>query len=289
MSGDLLLNLPEVEYLDGALGESNRRSAYQQPLRAITIGALGELVCWGAYWSARGRLAGVEAIRAWARQHGPLKRAWCALRQPALATPHQGPLGCFEVRPVPAREALHHPEWNLFLERFGARLVAHGFPSKLSRALSGAMGEMVDNVVSHSATEDCPPAAGIVAVHVEDGWMAYAVADCGRGVLASLATDPRHASVTTARAALQSAILEGATCRRGVTQGEGYRTVMRALSERNGYLSFRSGDAKLELTGTSTVLVPSGSTVPFLPGLQLVVHCSLDGGISGERWLNAHQ
>lgn len=285
MSAGARLNLAEVEHLDEAFANPEARPTLARPLAGLSLGALGELVCLGAAWSARGRHDEVAALRHWATYHGPLRRAWQALRAPEKIQNATLDQSSFGVWPAPTRSDLFQQPWQLFLEGFSEGLKRNGFPSQLAHALRGAFGEMADNVVSHSTPDGKSPAPGIVAFHMQPGWMAYAVADTGRGVLASLITAPRWAHLSSSADALRSAVTERATCRPGEETGAGYRTVIQALSERNGYLRFRSEDAKLELRGTPTTLAPTGGPVPRLPGLQLVVHCALDGVTPGERWL----
>lgn len=279
--------LREIEHLERALGNVDVRPTLAQPLAGLTLGALGELVCSGAFWAASGRHAEVELLDHWAAHHAPLRCAWNALQKPGQMPSAVSALGHFGVRPVPSKHELTGLPWQQFLESFGEGLIRHGFPRPLARALSGAFGEMADNVVSHSTPESLPPAPGIVAFHMEPGWMAYAVADTGRGVLASLVTSERWAHLRKAEQALRLAVTEGATRRSGFATGSGYQTVIQALSERNGYLRFRSDDAKLELRGSATTLQPRGGPVPPMPGLQLVVHCALEGSLPGERQLPA--
>lgn len=267
------------------LTRTEARAVLVQPLTDLTLGALGELVCRWASWTDAGRTDDVELLRSWARGHRPLRQAWKAFRRtPAAISALSFNQSSFEVRPVPSRQELLEESWQQFLERFSDVLVRNGFPSRLARALSGAFGEMADNVVSHSAPDGNDPAPGIVAFHIEPRWMAYAVADTGRGVLNSLKSAERWAHLSNASEALLLAVTERAT-RRDHPQGSGYQTVIEALAERQGFLRFRSDDAKLELRGTATTLSPRGGPVTFLRGLQLVIYCALEGASPGERWL----
>lgn len=285
MPTELSLRLSDTEHIDNIVDDPSYEAALRQPLQGITLGALGELVCWGAAWATQGRREAVEVIRGWATEHEPLNRSWRALRTPmAWSEGNSARSSYFEVHPVPRRHEVGSPAFASFQRRFGECLASHGFASPLARALSKALVEMADNVISHSGPDEYSQANGIVAFHVEERWMAYAVADTGRGVLASLQSAPRWQHLRTSREALHCAVREQAT-RRDAESGGGYQTVLRSLAEFNGFLRFRSGDHVLELRGTSSDLYPGGGPVPSLAGLQLVVHCSLDAAGPGERLL----
>lgn len=284
MPVELILQLADTDHIDSIVSNSASAPELSRLLSGITLGALGELVCWGAQWASDERGQHVEHIRRWAREHGPLANSWRALRAPATL-PAQTSTSCFEVRPVPRHDEVGGLEWARFQQRFSERLTAHGFHGRLARALSKAFIEMADNVICHSGPDSQAPASGIVAYHVEDRWMAYAVADTGRGILASLRTAPRWQHLSTSIAALQAVLHERATCRPEFEQGGGYKQVVHSLAELNGFLRFRTGDAQVELRGTAADLQQSGGPVPWLSGLQLVVHCALDGATPGERLL----
>ncbi|MFN7141855.1 MAG: hypothetical protein ACK4UN_21250, partial [Limisphaerales bacterium] len=75
----------------------------------------------------------------------------------------------------------YHP----YESRFVKAAKEHGFGAKAD-ALAGALFEMSDNVVQHGAEGGALPPKGVIGYHVEEGRLTFAVADVGRGVLASL-------------------------------------------------------------------------------------------------------
>jgi len=136
-------------------------------------------------------------------------------------------------------------------------------------ALTGALGEMVDNVWQHSRTE----IPGLVAYEV--GWrkLSFAVADIGVGVLDSLRTNPRHQYLTTAMDALETAILPGVS--RHNSGGYGFSTLFQAIAELWGITRLRTGEAVLFFDRKTEQRKRNRYYLPPLPGFQVLVSCHL--------------
>ncbi len=167
-------------------------------------------------------------------------------------------------------------EWDLYRQRFNRSLINNGLAKNLSHALSKALAEMADNVIQHSGTDEDHPAAGLVGYHVGHRQMSFAVADLGRGVLASLRTNPRWRSIPDSMQALEAAVSRRASRRIEEAEGSGFRQVHKSLADLYGHLRFRTGDAVLTLDGRGESRAARIASSPGLPGFQITVSCALD-------------
>ena len=245
----------------------------------ISVGAALELACCHWMYRTDGNGPAAALVRAWSDRHA-------VLRDAIVALDHRGvrPVGDdvvfgaprFEVCPVPLADQWQDDQWVMFQDRFRRTLVANGFPPRLATAMSRAMAEMSDNVTQHSGPDRSQQANGVVAFHGAERRMAFAVADVGRGVLNSLRTNPRWASLQSSGDALVVAVNDGATSRVEEAQGEGFRIVLNALADLNGHLRFRSGGGSFTLDGGGEARQSVKSFVPETVGFQLSVTCSLD-------------
>lgn len=160
-----------------------------------------------------------------------------------------------------------------FHQRFTRSLQKSGFARPLDAVLAKALAEMADNVLQHSGERT--PAAGIWGYHVEREWMTFAVADLGRGILASLGSNPRYAHLRRSSEALEQAVRCGASRRVDGMAGMGFSALQRNLASYGGQLRFRSGDAALSLGGESGGYRSTPSSSANLRGFQLVVTVDL--------------
>ena len=161
-------------------------------------------------------------------------------------------------------------DWQLYQDRFRRSAVEHGFASNLAAAISMAIAEMADNVYQHSGCT-----RGLAVFQVADRAVHWCVGDIGRGVLGSLRTSERWASLRTAQEALTAVWRDGATSRSSATEGSGFRQVERSLASLHGWLRFRSDDAVLELSGATGVPKARLRSSPPLSGLQIAVSRSI--------------
>jgi hypothetical protein len=152
------------------------------------------------------------------------------------------------LRIPPAEDQLNQPGWIAFCKRLqdGARRA--GFPALTAAGLTGAFGEMVDNVLQHSERAR----SGVAGYRWCEGCLEYVVADAGIGVLQSLGKNPDYAALRDAGTALQLALSEGVSSfGRSSGRGFGFRQVFISLANLSGSLRFRSGDHCLVIAGTS--------------------------------------
>ena len=180
-----------------------------------------------------------------------------------------------------AREDQINARHQLYRERFVRSLKSAGFAKEFAYALAGALGEMTDNVVQHSRS-DLGEFTGLAGYHVCHGYMAFSVVDIGRGVLASLTSSPTWQHLRTPTDALRAAVCENASSRVDHPAGDGFRTLFRSLTDRNGLLRFRSDTALLTLGDGGHHRQGIEMSSPALSGLQLSVCCALIG-IAEER------
>jgi hypothetical protein len=174
------------------------------------------------------------------------------------------------------REDQNSLAFQLFQERFVRTLKAANFTPSFANALAGALVEMTDNVIQHSRREP-GEFAGIAGYNVIEGYMAFAVADVGQGVLSSLRRAPQWQSLQTAENALTAAVCQNASSRPDQPIGEGFRTLFKSLADRNCLLRFRSDDAVLKIVDVGNYRDGTTARSPQLRGLQLSVCCSLKG------------
>lgn len=244
---------------------------------AVTLGAALELACCWVTWRTAPSEAGVALLERWSKKFPVLRDARAALDGASLSVVNTFGAPEFELLAVRNGSDLVGTDGRLFLDRFSRSLNSHGFSPKDSRALAGALGEMADNILQHSAPTGAPPARGVIGYNVGDRWMSFAVADLGQGVLASLVANPRWASLNDDREALSHAVMHRATSRTEASYGDGFYDLHRALADMAGRLRFRSGEGVLLLDGRGAgARVATQRRTAFLPGFQLVVVCGLD-------------
>jgi hypothetical protein len=162
--------------------------------------------------------------------------------------------------------------WDQWCLRFKLAAESSGFPKSFASALTGAMGELQDNVPLHSENVE----SGLVAFQGGAGIFELVVSDQGIGVLASLQKNPEYQHLAHSGDALKVAVADGGS-RFGKDSGHGYGIgqLYRALASVDGDIRFRSGDHAFELSGSG----PNSSLSPLLaqkwelPGLTISVTC----------------
>lgn len=235
-----------------------------------TLGAAAELACAMLTWQRAGDLAGLQAAERWAQTAPRLARAAACVRGTAHPEAQRHDSPPVEFEPVGA-----DPDELPFLcERFKRSLMDHGGYSKpLATALSGALGEMADNVFRHSTEVEGTAAAGVVGFAVSGPEFEFVVADVGRGAFASLRSIGAWEHLGTAKAALEAIVTRGATRRSGQMQGGGFRDLFTALVDLAGELRLRSENAAVTLDGRGdpTQRIKVHSAVASLAGFQVTV------------------
>ena len=246
-------------------------------LEKFSLGAVMELACCYKVWKTDNNKPMLSVCDKWASNHAELAGAIQAFDSDGL--PHRDHVKTvdykrYEIYPIPLYDQWQDTRWIMFQDRFHRSMVRNGFGTSMARALSMAMVEMADNVTQHSGPTDRKQSDGIVGYHVEKDCMSFSIADIGRGILQSLWTNPKWASIASSQQALESAVLRRATRRLEHLQGNGYYDLLLALADLNGILRFRSGDASLNIDGRGEARQNVASAVPSLLGLQLTVTCS---------------
>jgi anti-sigma regulatory factor (Ser/Thr protein kinase) len=166
--------------------------------------------------------------------------------------------------------------WTAFLLIMQKALKQHCFPEHLAGALTGAVGEMVDNVWEHSETS----VPGLVAFEVRHRRLNFAVADLGIGVLQSLRKNPHYRFLNSSMEALQKAILKGVSRLQGQSRGYGFSRLLKAVAELWGFTRLRSGQAVLVFDRLTEARKRVHKYLPPLPGVQIAVCCGLDAPAS---------
>lgn len=273
----VILQTSDIDSLRNRADDAGVAPFFEVRPSGITLPALLELVCSSCMrpHSAGERFEAI--IQAWSQYLPDLRHARQLLvtgvGSRKKSAPFEAPLK--ELWRIQSRSDWTDDPASLFQSRFRRSLEKQGFGKKLSLALSKAMQEMADNVVQHSGSDEEHPAPGLVGYHVEERWMTYAVADIGRGVLASLETNPRWSTLSGSGHALRAAIYQNASRRIGSAGGAGFSEVQKSLADLNGTLRFRSGDACLTLVGRRTARLATLSSNPYLVGFQLAATCCL--------------
>jgi anti-sigma regulatory factor (Ser/Thr protein kinase) len=119
-------------------------------------------------------------------------------------------------------------------------------PSATAGQIGAAFGELIGNIIDHSAAIP----SGFAAFRAKTRAFEFVVSDRGMGPLASLTTCAEYASMSDHGEALQ-AIIETGVSRFGAGSGHGhgFRPIFEKLADMSGQLRFRSGDAALTLDG----------------------------------------
>jgi hypothetical protein len=159
--------------------------------------------------------------------------------------------------------------WTKQLHALKEELVTNGFSSKLAGALTGGVGEMVDNAWSHSCSDD--PA--LLVYQVRSKKFAFSVADLGVGVLQSLSKNPKYDFLRSSMEAIGFAIQPGVS--RLENGGMGFATMLKSMAELWGNARIRSGEAALIIDRTQETTINNFIYLPQLPGLHVSARCSL--------------
>lgn len=273
----MILKASEVDDVR-QMGERGAEGIRSLRIDGMTLGAALELACCWLKWDQEHNDAGT-VIAAWAQSVPYLKGARVALQHRGFQeVPLSDRYGApeWEVCSAPLESQLDGIGWLLFQERFMRSLQRCGFSGNSALALSKALREMADNIPRHCSPSPDRPCPGVVGYRVQDGRMSFAVADVGRGVLASLRQNPRWASLTTSADALEQAAW-GATSNPHEEQGDGFSQVHRALGDLNGFVRFRSGDGAFTINRLGETRGTWRSFRVPMAGFQLCVSCFLHG------------
>lgn len=235
-----------------------------------TLGAAAELACAARVWERDGDTVAMAALQRWADGAPALARAIACVRGAARSEIARHAAPETELEPV----GTNPDEITFMCERFKRSLVDHGgYAKPLATGLSGALGEMTDNVLRHSTDEEGTPAPAVVGYTVGGAEFEFVVADVGRGALASLRSIPAWRELKDAKSALDAIVTRGATRRSGQTVGGGFRDLFTALVDLAGELRLRTDDAAITLDGRGDCArrIKVHGAVPSLQGFQVTV------------------
>jgi hypothetical protein len=167
----------------------------------------------------------------------------------------------------------HHYElrWLRNVESDLRRLITNiGFTPMTAKAITGAVSEIINNVWEHAQATS--PA--LLAYNLEPARVNIGIADLGVGVLASLHSNPRYASLATSMAALKKAMMVGVSRCEEAGRGYGFDVVLRAIADQWGAVRLRTGQAILEFHGATDLRHATASYGVDLPGLQVAFTCA---------------
>lgn len=150
-------------------------------------------------------------------------------------------------------------------------LERNGFSAAFSRALTGAVIEMVDNVWTHGEAQH----PGLLAYQIRRRKFAFSVLDTGIGMLNSLRQNAKFKYLTSSMEAIGKAVEPGVSRFDG-NGGMGYPSLFHALASLWGTARIRSGQAALMIDHTGETRTKEHVYLPHLPGVHISVRCSLD-------------
>lgn len=167
------------------------------------------------------------------------------------------------------RNLSHQPNWTAFVKRAEVSALAAGFEDQVAIGLSGAIGELADNIMQHSKAED----SGIAAFAQTSNGFEYVVADSGIGILNSFRQAAEFQSIRDDIEAMEMATTAGVSRHgRGSRRGFGYRAVLLPLRVAEGIIRMRSGKAVLDIVGSGIKANQiGGSQRPTHQGLVISV------------------
>ncbi len=143
-----------------------------------------------------------------------------------------------------------------------------GFDTKMAKALSGAIAEIITNVWEHA--QATTPA--LLAYECSGERLIASITDLGIGVLSSLRSNPGYAQLSSSLQALREAMRVGVSRHTVEGRGYGFNEVLLAVAD-HGSVRLRSGEGILEFRGSPEVRNALGSYGVDLPGLHVAISC----------------
>lgn len=267
------LTVDDVERVQRAVQRGRPVATFVEGLRSATLPALLEYGCL-QYADETGLIPSLPP----AVQGSDLGRTLAAVPSPlGLRSDGQTRTPPARIDTCPAEfvsltreDELDEQPWNLFVIRFTRSAQETGFGKTLANGLGGALYEMARNALEHSETS----VPVLVGYQVFDGMALFGVADVGRGVRASLRTNPEYEHLILDSEAITTALQDGASRHGYQKSGLGFREVFSALASNWGHLRFRSGEGCVTMTGTDCgPNIGDVTHPPALPGFQVTVCC----------------
>lgn len=157
-----------------------------------------------------------------------------------------------EFHPTPTCAAeFTSPSWRGFRRRLQDAAESTGFGKTVAQGLTGAVDEIVSNIIEHSQA----PTSGLAGYHWNESEFEFVIADAGEGVLKSLQRNPTYSDLIAADEALHLALTDGVS-RHGkhLSRGYGFRQLFVSLASLGARLRFRSGPYRLEIVGETPTM-----------------------------------
>lgn len=175
---------------------------------------------------------------------------------------------------------------NLRLHEFEARLVRGGMlagmPPKLSYGLASVVHELIENVFQHSDGDIRCRFQGVAGYHSTPNHFSFSVSDLGLGTLTSLRLSPHWKHLGDDKESLDAIVSREASRKPNLENGEGFKTVIKNLIDRNTFIQLRSGSASVRLKGTGGGRLAEWHVAPYLKGLHVSAIWAM-GGIPEEK------
>jgi hypothetical protein len=240
---------------------------------SISIFAACELACIRRQNEANSDL--LKILDSWAETNPKLRAAFDTFVSFAVPD-RRNPWSSREWEFFPTTlRAWDSNDHHLFESRFTQGCKQAGF-SSTALALAGAFREMADNTIQHSGPNANTPATGIIGYEIECKTVSFAVADVGRGILASLKQNPEWAALADSPSALEAAVVRGASRRSLAGPGGGFKELFKALASLQGVVRVRSEDGEILITGRPKGTLSETMFMDTLKGVQLEVICSTE-------------
>jgi hypothetical protein len=245
----------------------------------ITLGAVMEIACTNAAWGAREEVLWETCYKSLRRKFAPLEEAQNALdlafKRDLFRIPRKDV--AYEIHCLTRKEDFDGKDWISFQENFVKRAQGCGFERQFVYGLVGAFNEIAQNIADHSSPEGQPMSLGWVGYNIVAGEVHFAVADIGRGCLASLRENPRWDGLENSRQALETILWNHGTRKIDSATGGGFKQVWKSILDRNGTVALQSGDGYAEaLVITGAREQRTGFRNP-LSGFRFSASCSLKG------------
>lgn len=153
------------------------------------------------------------------------------------------PLSVEVLRCPVDRNDFSDPRWSAFGMRLQTAAETMGVGKRFAQGISAALQEMASNAAEHSQL----PESALVGYSLRGDVFAFAVADAGEGLLASLRRCTEFKSLRDSDEALKAAVTNGVSRYGGSSgRGGGFRQLLSSLEFAGCQLRFRSGGFHLE-------------------------------------------
>jgi hypothetical protein len=261
-----LLGVTDIEHFHWSLSEADVPASVELENKPVSVPAAVEL----AIIEANSRKVHSTAPPFSSTNNSAMYSAVKSANWPLVGKASKVTSGDTTVVVLPTLASEETGWWTKQLLALREQLVANGFSSKLAGALTGGVGEMVDNAWSHSSCDD--PA--LLVYQVRSKKFAFSVADLGVGVLESLSKNPKYDFLRSSMEAISFAIQPGVS--RLDNGGMGFATMLQSMAELWGNARIRSGEASLIIDRTQETTIKNFIYLPQLPGLHVSARCSVE-------------